>query len=60
MSHQDWKSAHIGELGEVCIGGSHAQVLTYLTGKVWARIAREYESVAHLFLANARVEGMNA
>lgn len=41
------QEAHIGELGQLRFGRRHAQVLTYLAGESWARVASENERVAH-------------
>jgi hypothetical protein len=41
-------NTHIGELSELGVGRSHAQVLTYFGCESWAGVAREDEGVAHL------------
>lgn len=46
-SDAELQEAHIGELGQLRLSRSHAQVLTYLAGESWARIASENERVAH-------------
>jgi len=47
---QQWSnaaSAYIGKLGELGLGGSHAQVLTNLTRQHWAGAASEDQGAAH-------------
>lgn len=46
-AREELEEAHIGELGQVCIGWVHAQVLTDLGCENRARIARKNERVAH-------------
>lgn len=46
-AREELEEAHIGELGQVCIGWEHAQILTDLGCENRARIARKDERVAH-------------